>query len=552
MRARYVRLARRLLRCAAAAVVLPDDADAAPLLAAVETGPVRLDDVAGASATLLRAVAQAAATAARGGRPAPVRAVIAVPVGRSGTAHGVLLALEPEPRAWGDVAVAMLADLAAGCAGELAAARPTGAARRPSASLAELDDLTRNARALLGLSEGLAGAQGVDDVAHVAEMIGLIQFGCGHVSLWLRDGEELEQVRPRGPRAPTPARLPLSDDHPLGETTLLGQPRVAARRGDLEARYGRSDDLRVGPGRGARLFLPVVQGDAVAGALLLAWDQPRDLADAERPVYDALASYVGQAVQRLQLVEERRAALLTLQESLLPRIPVLPGLAVCARYRPSAALDHVGGDWYDAVPLGGGRALAVVGDVVGHDLRAASTMGQLRTVLRTLAWDRDAEPAAVLARLDEAMVALDVPGLATLVLARLEVSADGTAAVTWSSAGHPPPLVLAADGEARVLEAAPELMVGVECGSERHDHDVVLAPGDTLLLYTDGLVERSGEHLDRGLERLRASLSTRAALTDDLDALVDAVLDDLLGARPCDDVALLAVRVPRDEVAPAP
>jgi serine phosphatase RsbU (regulator of sigma subunit) len=202
----------------------------------------------------------------------------------------------------------------------------------------------------------------------------------------------------------------------------------------------------------------------------------------------------------------------------------------------------VGGDWYDAFSAGEATVLAI-GDTAGHDITAAADMGQLRTLLRGYAVDRDEPPSHSMARLDRALENLHVDALATIVLARVQPdpAVPGQHALTWTTAGHPPPLLLLADGTVQVLAPRPDLLVGVEPGRPRADHDAVLPPGSTLLLYTDGLIERraDGRSIDAGTDRLIGCL--RALAGRPLEELLDALVDQL-GDGGDDDIAVLAVR----------
>ncbi|MGY1607494.1 PP2C family protein-serine/threonine phosphatase [Geodermatophilus sp. SYSU D00700] len=233
----------------------------------------------------------------------------------------------------------------------------------------------------------------------------------------------------------------------------------------------------------------------------------------------------------------------TLQHSLLTPPPRPAGLELAVRYRPAVSQDLVGGDWYDAVVLPDGATLLVIGDVVGHGVEAAAAMAQLRSAVRTLAYDSPGGPAATLDRVDRVLAGLHVGTLATALVARLEPAAagDGGRLLRWSSAGHLPPLLLRADGAVRLLVTPPERLLGTQEPGERTDHVTTLAPGETLLLVTDGLVEVGRRGIDEGLARIAGALRGLEPLA--ADALCDRLLTRVLPDRTDDDVAVLAVRV---------
>jgi two-component system, chemotaxis family, sensor kinase Cph1 len=243
-------------------------------------------------------------------------------------------------------------------------------------------------------------------------------------------------------------------------------------------------------------------------------------------------------------------AALTLQRSLLSEPPDPDHLEVAVRYTPAAREAQVGGDWYDVFTQPDGSTMLVIGDVVGHDAEAAGSMGQLRGLLRGISYASPEGPAAVLSRLDRAMAGLQLGAMATVLVAQLEQTpaerAEGLTRLRWSSAGHPPAVVLGPDGTVEVLDGhRPELLLGASPEAARTDHVVTLRRGATVLLYTDGLIERRDQVLDEGIARLRTELATLAH--EPMDVVTDALLTRLLPERAEDDVALIAVRLdPQD------
>jgi serine phosphatase RsbU (regulator of sigma subunit) len=230
-----------------------------------------------------------------------------------------------------------------------------------------------------------------------------------------------------------------------------------------------------------------------------------------------------------------------LQVSLLGPPPRVSGLQTAARYLPAVRHAQVGGDWYDAFALPDGTTMLVIGDVAGHDAPAAATMAQVRGMVRAIASSTGGSPATVLSTLDQVLIDLDVGTLVTVLVGIVEVDVDGTGTLSWSNAGHPPPVLVCADGRTQFLERVPERLLGIGPDAPRTDHEVPLHPRDTLFLYTDGLIERRTVPLDDGFAWLLEELRTRGRRP--LDQLCDELLAEL-GGRVDDDVALLAVRLP--------
>jgi serine phosphatase RsbU (regulator of sigma subunit) len=299
--------------------------------------------------------------------------------------------------------------------------------------------------------------------------------------------------------------------------------------------------------------LPLEVDGRLLGSLAVGWYEPHEFPAAELEVLDALAAQCSQGLERIQVrqAERRSAAAVrrmseTLQRSLLTDPPQPDHLQIAVRYRPAAQEAQVGGDWYDAFLTADGATCLVIGDVAGHDRDAAAAMGQMRNLTRGVTYALGEPPAAVLSALDRAIRDLAVGSLATVVLARIEGvdPGDGGACssrrLRWSNAGHPPPLVIEADGSTRLLRTEADLLLGLDPETERTDHEELLRDGATVLLYTDGLVERREDaSIDDGLERLLAAAGELAGAP--LSELCDRLLD-LLGTTGNDDIALLALR----------
>ncbi|MFJ9566338.1 PP2C family protein-serine/threonine phosphatase [Streptomyces fuscichromogenes] len=258
-----------------------------------------------------------------------------------------------------------------------------------------------------------------------------------------------------------------------------------------------------------------------------------------------LARRIAIALDNARRYEQHRDTAEALQRAQLTALPRTDGVRLAARYLPATRGLNIGGDWYDAFPQPDGSLLTVVGDVTGHGLRAAVIMGQLRTALRAYAVEDDS-PARILTRLHR-MLCHQQPNLyATAVIARFR---PGDPHVVWAAAGHPPALARTPGGTVRVLDTRPGVMLGVPLPFEYEDHTAELPPGSTLVLYTDGLVERRAHGIDPGIETLgRAVAALGAAELEDLDACAEALLRPLLrDSERDDDVCLLLCHIPHDD-----
>lgn len=256
----------------------------------------------------------------------------------------------------------------------------------------------------------------------------------------------------------------------------------------------------------------------------------------------ALAGAAGLAIDDARLYEETRRDAERFQRLLLPQLPEhMEPFDAAAAYRPAAIPGHVGGDWYDVMLVPDRACAAIIGDVVGHDLQAAAAMTQTRNMLRALLYDQRTSPSAALTQLDRMLHAITDNPVTTACLARVEPEAHGWT-LRWSSAGHPPPLLLTPDQEACYLHADPDLPLGVDSAQPRHDHTQPLPSGATVIFFTDGLIEHHERPIEAGMEHLSAIATAHAALPlcDFVQALIDQHPSD--GQ---DDMAILAVRTPR-------
>jgi serine phosphatase RsbU (regulator of sigma subunit) len=420
----------------------------------------------------------------------------------------------------------------------------------------------RSAETLARLAEvamQLAAARTVEDLVRVVVQHGLSVLGADGGAVCVRDDERdvvrlsVSESLPERVQIEF-AELPL--DGPLPGSWVARHGRAVLLQ-DRAAGLAFTPAMQIvydGTGRHRWATLPLPAGDRALGSLVVSWrdEHPFDVQEIE--LLGAFAAQCAQALERIQALEaERNAAQAALrmsealQRSLLTPPPQPDHLQLAVRYRPASQLAQVGGDWYDAFLTPDGATQIVIGDVTGHDRDAAARMGAIRNLLRGTAYARAATPAQVLVALERALEGLEVDALATAVLGRIEQTPDqqacGVRLLRWSSAGHLPPLLLSADGTATVLDTEPNLLLGLIPDAPRHDHVVELRNGDTVLLYTDGLVERRGASVDEGVEQLRRLLEELAPERPTLDDLLDTVLARMRADDGEDDVALIAVRL---------
>ena len=282
------------------------------------------------------------------------------------------------------------------------------------------------------------------------------------------------------------------------------------------------------------LGVPLLVEGSVVGVLHVGTLHERAFDDEDEELLQRAGDRAALAISS-RLTEHERGLADALQRSLLPSLPQLPAVSLAGRYLPAASA-RLGGDWFDAFSLLDGRLGLAIGDVVGRGFHAAAIMGQLRSGLRAYALD-GMSPAVTLERLSGLLRQIEIGRTATLLY--LVLDAHG-GVLTIASAGHPPPLIQPTEGEPWFLDLPGSVPLGAARHSHYEDREVEFEPGSAIVLYTDGLVERRGEPLEAGLERLAATVAERHEQLEHLgDALVDVLLPDGPGN---DDAALLLAR----------
>jgi hypothetical protein len=356
-----------------------------------------------------------------------------------------------------------------------------------------------------------------------------------------QDGGLVHHEDLQGPMPPVLDESPMPLSRALrGVASTVTGPRTYQRAPDsgiaVEQRR-----LFEATGIHSAAIVPIRSARAVLGALTLGRaHRPGDFTTADLPLLEDIASRAGLALDNARLYQRQRKVAETMQNHLLPQLPSVPGLQMIARYLPAPHASQVGGDWYDSFPLPDSATALVIGDVVGHDLEAAAGMAQLRNMLRAYAWGRQDPPSLIVERLDAAVTHLTDISMATMIFGRIEKTADGHWELSWSNAGHPPPLLISRDGRTTYLTSGQGILLGVGEYTSRPDAVALLAPGSTLLFYTDGLIEEPGHSLDEGLNRL--SRHAAALAHRPLPSFTDRLLHRVRPAGNDDDVALLALR----------
>ncbi|MDT9696449.1 SpoIIE family protein phosphatase [Streptomyces sp. P17] len=418
------------------------------------------------------------------------------------------------------------------------------AARRDQA---QLDEARRRQTNVVELTTAaLAHARTVQDVIDVLkDTHGLTHLGATSLVMGLVEAGRIRLIAegPAGSFVPGTRVTRIDEPYPMSEVVRTLTPRFIESPEEFADGYPvlwpHITDLDIT----SAAYLPLIAQARPIGAMGLLYSDRRGFSAEERNVLVALGSSIAQSLQRAMFYEQEKDLATGLQQAMLPRtIPSVPGADVAVRYRAGTAAGtlgrDIGGDWYDLIPLPGGRVGAVIGDVQGHDTHAAAVMGQLRIVLRAYAAEGHT-PATVMARASVFLHELDTDRFATCLYAEADLS---TGVVQAVRAGHIDPLVRQPDGTCRRVAMEGGLPLGLSAEFGRLEYPVrtlELDPGHTLLLCTDGLVEQPGFDLDEGMQTLTALVADGP---DDVRKLADRLIEVAEERGGDDDVALLLLR----------
>ncbi|MFF1407087.1 SpoIIE family protein phosphatase [Streptomyces sp. NPDC058294] len=401
------------------------------------------------------------------------------------------------------------------------------------------------------ISAALAHARSIQDVIDVLkDTHGVRHLGAASLVMGLVEAGRIRLVAegPAGSFVPGTRVTRIDEPYPLSEVVRTLSPRFIESPEEFAEGYPilwpHLTDLHIT----SAAYLPLIAQARPIGAMGLLYDDRRGFSAEERAVLVALGSSIAQSLMRARLYEQEKDLAQGLQQAMLPRtIPRVPGADIAVRYRSAALGRDIGGDWYDVIPLPGGRVGAVIGDVQGHDTHAAAVMGQLRIVLRAYAAEGHT-PATVMARASVFLHELDTDRFATCLYAQADLS---TGVVQMVRAGHIDPLVRRNDGTCGRFPVEGGLPLGLSAEFGRLEYPVStleLDPGHTLLLCTDGLVEQPGTDLDDSMRGLATLIENGPDEVRDLADRLIRLAEEQGGD---DDVALLLLRRRAPEAARA-
>jgi len=405
--------------------------------------------------------------------------------------------------------------------------------------------------ALLRIAGTLSAERDVDSVVQLVTDAGTLlsgaSFGAFFYNLVDEQGERYTRFTVSGVDRSHFERFPLPRNTPIFGPTFTGERTVRFDDVTAEATYGTMAP-HFGMPEGhlpvrSYLAAPVCGRDGEPiGGLFFGHPRAGVFTEQHERLVEAVAAHAAIAFENASDSAFAQRVSETLQRSLLPRsLPSKVDVRVVARYQPAQQGVEVGGDWYDVIDLGDGRLGVVIGDVAGHNLHAASVMGEIRNAVRAYALDGHS-PSGVVERANRFLCSVAPAELATCCYVELH---PGEATATVVLAGHPAPIVAAGDGVPRFVDAESNVPLGVDASARFDETTVLLGAASWLVLYTDGLVDQAAISLEEGFERL---LDATASAPEDLDAAADSILAATTGAR-ADDAALLLVALEEVSVA---
>ncbi|WP_229698165.1 ATP-binding SpoIIE family protein phosphatase [Wenjunlia tyrosinilytica] len=404
---------------------------------------------------------------------------------------------------------------------------------------------------LLDAGRALAEATSTSAVLRVAANLSMPGFTPDGLAVFGVEGDRLSAIGFHGYGAGEEDAfdsMPLNTEYPAALVARTGRAIYLPTQESYKERFPGTWPLVRPFGRNSWAFLPLVVGGRTIGAWMASFVQPVTFTPDERAVLTTIARMLAQALDRARVHESERALSDGLQRTMLPKtLPTVEGMTVAARYVPTGGGLQVGGDWYDVMSLPNGRTAIAIGDVQGHDVRAAGIMAQLRIALRAYASEGH-RPDAVLARASRFLAGLDTDRFATCLYLELD---PVNGALDIARAGHLDPAIRLSDGTCVVRPVPGGLPLGVDPDDDYPVTRLVLDRGEVMLLCTDGLIETGGHDLDSGRHRLHGVLGPDSA--EDMESLAD----DLIGAvhgpashhatgpladRRQDDIALVLLR----------
>jgi PAS domain S-box-containing protein len=406
----------------------------------------------------------------------------------------------------------------------------------------ELEYAAERASALQRVLEGLARATTRDEVIEITATLGIEALGAQATSAGVLDegvGDfDVRTFGLSGTGVPRTSRLAVDAAMPGPASVREREALWFASGAELVEAFPATESFVRGSRLEATACVPLLEWGQPMGFLAAHYTEAREFSEVDRVVFTTLASVAAQALARANRFETEHQTALTLQQSLLPaRLPTATRASIAARYSSAGELE-VGGDWYDAVEQRDGSVVVMVGDVVGRGLSAATAMGQLRSAMSALALAVD-RPREMLAVLDRYAPQIDGARLATMAIARID---PVNHVFQYASAGHMPGVLVLPDGATELLELGRSLPLDALPEATRDEIERDFPPGATLVLYTDGLIERRGESLDVGFQRLTRTCEALGQL--DVDDMCEHIVAALLPRQEQrDDVAVLCVRL---------